>query len=151
MTSDQKKQLVRAYYEEVVGRADAERVEEFVAPDYVEVYQDEVHPIGLEGAKAHVLGAWRAFPDLRIEVGRQIAEGEYVVTCMTVQGTHRGDWLGIRASNRVLTFSTVNVDRVVDGRIVEHGGAANLFEGLLAVGSIRIVDPAEGDHSREHS
>jgi hypothetical protein len=33
----------------------------------------------------------------------------------------------------------VNVDRVVDGKIVEHGGAANMFEGLLSIGAIEIV------------
>jgi hypothetical protein len=33
----------------------------------------------------------------------------------------------------------VNVDRVVDGRIVEHGGAANMFEALLSVGAIQLV------------
>jgi len=37
----------------------------------------------------------------------------------------------------------VNIDRVVDGRIVEHGGAANLLEPLLAIGAIQVVGPKE--------
>jgi len=28
---------------------------------------------------------------------------------------------------------------VVDGKIIEHGGAANMFEGLLSIGEIKIV------------
>lgn len=40
--------------------------------------------------------------------------------------------------------NTGNVDRVVDGRIVEHGGAANLLEPLLASGAVRAVGPAHG-------
>jgi hypothetical protein len=34
----------------------------------------------------------------------------------------------------------VNLDKVVDGRIVEHGGAANLREPFLEAGAIRVVD-----------
>jgi len=34
----------------------------------------------------------------------------------------------------------VNIDKVVGGRIVEHGGAANLFEPLLEIGAIRVAD-----------
>ncbi len=33
----------------------------------------------------------------------------------------------------------MNVDRVVEGRLVEHGGAMNTFEGLLAIGAIQLV------------
>jgi hypothetical protein len=33
-----------------------------------------------------------------------------------------------------------HVDRVGDGRIVEHGGAANLLEPLLAIGAVRVAD-----------
>lgn len=41
--------------------------------------------------------------------------------------------------------NTENVDRVVDGRIVEHSGAANLLEPLLAIGAIRVVGPPDPD------
>jgi hypothetical protein len=41
-------------------------------------------------------------------------------------------------------MTAVNVDRVVDGLIVEHGGAANMLEPLLEAGAIRVADPVEG-------
>lgn len=37
-------------------------------------------------------------------------------------------------------LSAVNVDRVVDGHIVEHGGAANVLEPLWTIGAFRVVD-----------
>ena len=40
----------------------------------------------------------------------------------------------------------VNIDRVVNGRIVEHGGAANLLEPLLEIGAIRIADPVDEEN-----
>jgi hypothetical protein len=42
-------------------------------------------------------------------------------------------------AGKVVTFSGVNMDRVVDGRIVEHGGAANLLGSLPAMGAVRAV------------
>ena len=38
-------------------------------------------------------------------------------------------------------MSGVNVDRVVGGLIVEHGGAANLLEPLMKIGAIRVARP----------
>src|ERR1700710_1835690 len=43
-----------------------------------------------------------AFPDLRVEIHDQIAEGDKVVTRKTLRGTHRGDFFGIPATNRAV-------------------------------------------------
>lgn len=37
----------------------------------------------------------------------------------------------------------VNIDKVVNGKIVEHGGAANLLEPLMKIKAIRIVDKSK--------
>jgi formylmethanofuran dehydrogenase subunit C len=36
----------------------------------------------------------------------------------------------------------VNIDRVVGGRIVEHGGATNMLGPLLEIGAVKVVGPA---------
>jgi len=81
----------------------------------------------------------QTYPDLMLTINQQIAEGEWVATSIVARGTHQGVWLGIKPTSKVLTYSGVNVDRIVDGRIVEHGGAANLLSPLLEAGAIRIV------------
>lgn len=88
---------------------------------------------------SHVRGVRSTYPDLVLTVERQIAEGAWVVTQITARGTHRGEWLGIRPTGRQLVFTGVNVDRVVGGKIVEHGGAANMLGPLLEAGAIRVV------------
>jgi len=35
------------------------------------------------------------------------------------------------------------IDKVVNGRIVEHGGAANLLEPLLEIGAVRVVSSGD--------
>lgn len=139
MSLEDNKAVVRRFYEEVVSTGNLDPIEELVAPNYVEVHDGERHAVGIEGAKAHVRGVRETYPDLTIRIERQIAEGEWVASCIVAEGTHAGRWLDIEPTHQRLSFTGVNVDRVVDGRIVEHGGAANLFGPLLAVGAIRVV------------
>jgi predicted ester cyclase len=131
VSPEENKLLVRRFYEEVVNTGDMHRLAEFI------------RPADLEGMRGHVLGVRETYPDLHLTVERQIAEGEWVVTCVTARGTHQGVWLGMRPTGKKVEMTGVNVDRVIDGRIVEHGGAANLLEPLLEIGAIRIADSVD--------
>ena len=51
-----------------------------------------------------------------------------------------GSCLGMSQPSRGVEIVPVNVDRVVGGRSVEHGGPANLLEPLLEVG---VVAPGD--------
>ena len=118
-------------------------IESFVAPEYTEVYESKRYALGIQGAKSHVLGVRQTYRDLHLSVEQQIAEGEWVATCITARGIHEGSWLGIKPTGKLVVFTGVNVDRVVEGRIVEHGGAANLLGPLLDLGAIRVVGPED--------
>jgi predicted ester cyclase len=139
MSIEGNKLLVRRYYEEVFNTGNVANIAQFISSDYVEMYQNTVHPIGLKGAKEHVLGVRHVFPDLHISVEQQIGEGDWVVTRITVRGTHQDEWLGTAPTGKPLEFTGININKVINGRIVEHGGAANLFEPLLEAGAIRVV------------
>jgi len=56
MPSDENKLLVRRFYEEVVNTGKVDLIERFIAQEYVEVSDGKKHVIGVEGAKAHILG-----------------------------------------------------------------------------------------------
>ena len=140
MSTEENKLLVRRYLEEVVNTGNVGRLAEFIASNYVEVYRNVRYPVGIDGAKKHVLGGRETYPDIHVEIELQIAEADWVVTQITARGTHKGTWLGMKPTGRVLEFTGVNIDKVVDGRIVEHGGAANLLEPFLEAGAIRVAD-----------
>jgi predicted ester cyclase len=139
MSIEANKELVRRYIEEVVNTGRVAKIGSFVSPDYVELHENVRHEVGLEGAKEHILGVRQTYPDLHLVVEHQIAEGDWVVTRVTMRGTHRGEWLGMEPTGKAVEMTGVNVDRVVGGRIVEHGGAANLLEPLLGIGAIEVV------------
>lgn len=133
MPMDTNKQLVRDFYE-LFNTNQADRVHHFVSPNYTEVHDGIRHEIGVEGAKAHIHGIQTVFRDFQITIDRQIAEGEWVVSCITASGALVGEWFGIKPTGKQLSFTGVNVDRIVGGRIIEHGGAANLLGPLMQSG-----------------
>lgn len=65
---------------------------------------------------------YAAFPDARHEVQDTIADGDRVVVRSRWRGTQRGAFQGLPATGRSATMSVITIDRVVDGRIVEHWG-----------------------------
>lgn len=139
MGTTENKRLVRRLIEEVVNTGRLDNLSDFVSPDCVETDGRVRVVSGIEGIAKHIKGVRTTYPDLYLTIDRQIAEDEWVVTQITARGTHRGEWLGISPTGRQLVFTGVNVDRVVNGKIVEHGGAANMLEPLLEVGAIRVV------------
>src|SRR5262245_25332369 len=139
MSTAENKLLVRRYIEEVVNTGNVDALARFIAPDYIDTHDRSGQSSGLEGAKRHLLGVRQTYPDLHVTVEQQIAEGEWVVSRITARGTHRGTWLGMKPTGERVEITGVNIDRVVDGRIVEHGGAANLLGPLLEIGAMQVV------------
>ena len=133
------KRLVRRFYEEVVNTGHVDGIAGFIAPECVETDGKVRVLSGIDGMANHVLAVREVYPDLRLTIERQIAEGDWVVTVVTARGTHSGSWLGMKPTGRSLVFTGVNVDKVREGRIVEHGGAANMLEPFLEAGALRVV------------
>ena len=61
-----------------------------------------------------------AFPDGRYVNDYSVAEGDRVVTVGTFSGSHLGEFQGIKPTGRKVSILVVHVDRVQDGKIVEH-------------------------------
>ena len=130
------KTIIRQFIERIENTGDVTNIREFISEDYTEVYDGEYYPIGIQGAIDHVLGVRRVFPDLKLTIENQISEGEWVVTIYSVTGTFKNEWFGMKPTGKPITFTGVNVDRIRNEKIIEHGGAANLFDPLLKEGVI---------------
>lgn len=98
----------------------------------------EIFPIGLDGMKKHISDVRETYPDFTIQVINQFSEKEYVISEIIATGTHKGVFLGIQPTNRKLTFTGIDVDKVENGKIVEHSGAINTFETFIQENIIKI-------------
>ena len=136
MKASDNKKIIRRYIEEIENTGDVTNIHEFISEDYVEVHDGERYQLGIQGAIDHVLGVRRVFPNLKLTIENQISEGEWVATVYSVTGTFKEEWFGMKPSGKPITFTGVNMDRIKDGKIIEHGGASNLLDPLLKSGVI---------------
>jgi predicted ester cyclase len=79
-----------------------------------------------------------AFPDLRITIDEQIAEGESVVTRWTATGTHEGELMGMAATGKQATTAGINVNRVSGGKLVEGWGLFDQLGLLQQIGAVPV-------------
>lgn len=137
--SELNKQIIRRFIEDVVNTGNVALLADLVSTDCVETDGKVRVVSGVTGMAEHINAVRAIYPDLFLTIERQIAEGEWVATQITARGTHAREWLGMAPSGKKLVFTGVNVNRVVNGRIVEHGGAANMLEPFLEAGSLQPV------------
>ena len=136
--SEQNKALVRRFVEAVQNAHDLGPLEELFSPQYVD-HSGMLSPelsVGLEGVKQFFTGMFAAFPDAHVLVHDQVAEGDKVVTRKTFNGTHKGDFMGIPATNKRVEFGIIDIMRVSNGRIAEHWAVADLMSMMQQIGVI---------------
>ena len=118
--SAETKGIARRLLEEAFNSGNLAVVDELLAPEFVN--HDAALPeptVGVAAAKASIAGYRAAFPDLRLTVELQVAEGEFVTTRWTGRGTHQGDLMGMAATGKQATVTGITIDQIADGRIVE--------------------------------
>lgn len=120
MSTGDNKALVREYLETVVSRGDVDRADEFVAADLVFTSPYTPEPARkVEDFKQMIRGLHAVFPDMQLREEDIICEGDLVASRWTVQGTHRGEFMGAPPSGQRITITGLSLYRIADGKIVE--------------------------------
>lgn len=117
--SEQNKILDRRFFEEAWNRGNYDVIDELVASDFIGHSPPNDDIPGAEGLKQYISTLREAFPDVRLTVEDQIAEGDRVVTRWTARGTHRGEFQGIPPTGKRAQVTGVTISRVANGKFVE--------------------------------
>jgi steroid delta-isomerase-like uncharacterized protein len=114
------KAISRRIVDEIFNGGRLEAADEIVTPDFIGHDPASPEPIiGPEGLKRNAEGYRTAFPDVRLTIEEEIAEGDRVVTRWTARGTHQAELFGIPATGKQATVTGITIDRIVDGHIAE--------------------------------
>ena len=133
------KDIIKYFYEVVVSENLLDELHKYISEDCVQRVGEKVYFVGTAGMKQHLLAVKQTYPDYTMKIIRQYTDGDYVISEFIMRGTHKGDFLGITPTNKVLEITGVDIDRVVDGKIVEHGGSTETFETFWTNGLIKPV------------
>ena len=132
------KEIVKYFYEVIVSENLLDELSDYISEDCVQRTGEKEIFIGIDGMKQHLLALKKTYPDYTMKILRQYAADDYVISEFIMRGTHKGDFIGITPTNKVLEITGVDIDKVIDGRIVEHSGASNTFETFL---EHRLIKP----------
>ena len=142
--SEQNRELVRRLNEEYHNQNRIhEVIQERFAPEFVNHSAPPGLPPTREGNEMFSMAFRQAFPDYRATVHDVIVEGDKVVTRKTFTGTHRGEWMGVPASGREVTFGAIDIVRVADGKIVEHWAEFDILTLLQQIGALPAPTPGD--------
>jgi steroid delta-isomerase-like uncharacterized protein len=115
---EQNQMLVRRGIEEICNRGNLAMVDELAADDFV-MHLPSAEINGPEKAKEYVAALRGAFPDLRVTIEDQVAEGDKVVTRWVARGTPTGAFQGIPPTGKQGQVTGINIDRIAGGKDVE--------------------------------
>ena len=135
--SAQNKAVMRRIYEEFWNQGNFDAMDEIVSPDYVlHVPTPPGAPSGRKGLQWVIQMYRAAFPDIHVQIEDQLAEGDKVMTRITIQGTHQGQFMQIPPTNKEVLFTAIVVTRFKDGRNVEGWGELDRFGLMQQLGVI---------------
>jgi len=122
MSEENKAIIARRFFEQVWNEKNLSAIDELLAANYQDHSLPPGVPSGVEGVKQMTAIYQKAFPDTRITVEDQFAEGDRVVTRWTARGTHTGEMMGIPPTDKQVAVTGIDIYRVVGGQVVEHWG-----------------------------
>lgn len=143
METEPNKALVRRFFQDVLNGGKLDLVDELVTPDYALTVIGFPGPLDRDGHKGMVAGLRAAFPDWEETVAELVSDGDRVVARVVGRGTHRGEFMGIPATGRTVELVSVNIDRIVDGRIAERWLLPDTFGLLQQLGAVPAPELAE--------
>jgi len=120
MSTEENKAVSRRVAEEIFNGGNLDLADELYAPDYVlhdPALPEDLH--GPEGLKQYVGITMGGFPDARVTIEDQIAEGDKVVDRWTAIGTHMGDFMGIPPTGMRFEVSGITISRFAGSKIAE--------------------------------
>jgi steroid delta-isomerase-like uncharacterized protein len=137
--SQQNKDVMYRWFDEVWNKGQASAIDELLASDAVIHGLNDASGNPVTGSEVfrNFHNQFRsAFPDIVIDVEDCIAEGDKVVARCHVRAKHSGPLVGLSATNADVDFNGIAIIRVENGKIAE---AWNNFDFLTMNKQLGVV------------
>jgi predicted SnoaL-like aldol condensation-catalyzing enzyme len=121
------KTVVLRFNKEVIEEGNLESFKELMDDNFI----NHSAPPGMDNGPQGMINTFNnvlrvAFPDIKVIIYDQIAEGDKITTRKAITGTHTGPLLGIPPTNQKVTINVIDIVRVKDGKYIEHWGLNTL-------------------------
>lgn len=135
---EQNKQLVRQFLE-ALDRYDTEMVDQLVSNTNYSFHFSGMPPMDWNTNKEQFLAPFnKAFPDLHHNIVDMVAEGDKVAVSINVTGTYKGEFQGIPATGKHVSFTAMDILTIIDGKITEEWATADMMGLMQQIGAIPV-------------
>jgi steroid delta-isomerase-like uncharacterized protein len=139
--SEANKALLRRVVEEGLNKHNLPLLHELYAECVF--YRPDTGELKGEALKQYLASILAAFPDFRLTIEDQVAEGDKVATRYSCTGTHQGEFMGLAPTGKQVTTSGMNISRIVEGKIVEERQEWDALGFLQQLGAVPPLAKAE--------
>jgi len=134
MSADNNKAVVRGYIETVWNKRRLDLLDKYMSEDVV--HHDAPGLDDRESIRNFITTFQNAFPDWKIDIDSEIAEGDLVVLRETMGGTQKNEFMGMPASGKHCSVPGIYQFRVSDGKIAELWGLSDSMSMMQQLGAI---------------
>jgi steroid delta-isomerase-like uncharacterized protein len=115
--NEEKQSLIQQYFQDILNRGNVAAASELLARDVTFHGMQIIQ--GIEDFMQYVLELHTAFPDLTFIVEDEVNDGRKAAARFTLRGRHRGNFLGMTATNNRVEVRGIDMFQIIDGRIKE--------------------------------
>ena len=126
MSTAENKVFASQILEEVFSQGNLSKMDELFSPDIV-VHDPDKELRGLEQVKLGLARLRMAFPDLHYKAEDILAEDDKVMIRFTGQGTHRGEFRGVPATDREMIYTGIMILRFVQKKVVDYWAVSDVL------------------------
>lgn len=112
------KAIARRVFEEILTQGKFEVAEQIYSKDFVN--HGLTRDASLKEDQDAARGWKQAFPDLKMTVLQEIAEGDLVTVLWSGTGTNTGQGVGLPATGKGGTLRGITIWRIVNGKLTEE-------------------------------
>ena len=95
---------IKYFYETIISENQIERMAEFISPECCVKMGEKLIPVGIDGMKEHIKATKQTYPDYRMKIIKQFCDGDYVISEFIMEGTHKGEWIGIKTNWQTISI-----------------------------------------------
>jgi steroid delta-isomerase-like uncharacterized protein len=133
--TDKNKALVGCYIEEFKNKANHAIVDELMANDFTHHFTDPRLPPGRDTLKVLGMLVSTGFPDVQVTVEDLLSDDDKVIERTTARGTHKGEFNGVPATGKSVTWTEIHIYQVKNGKISELWSEIDMLSLLMQIGA----------------
>jgi len=131
-------EVVKSFVDEYKNQHNWDCVDTYVAEDCKLHIPLPGLPQGREGMRTNGRMVCTAFPDVHVTREFSVVEGNIFVERAHAKATHKGELMGVAATNNPVTWSELHAYRVEDDLIAEIWTEADFMGIMVQIGAVQM-------------